>query len=113
MFAPKKLVAAACAVSLGTIAVTQAAEAVGAQGQSNRARHTVSAHARSDLSILHRPSARFHGAIAGWRRHHPTGSAGGAGGFPPPESFGVSSSTLDVIAACESGGDPIRHATPR
>jgi hypothetical protein len=29
-----------------------------------------------------------------------------AGGFPSPESVGVSSSTLQAIAACESGGDP-------
>jgi soluble lytic murein transglycosylase-like protein len=29
-----------------------------------------------------------------------------AGGFASPESFGVSQSTLDSIAACESGGDP-------
>jgi transglycosylase-like protein len=28
------------------------------------------------------------------------------GGFPSPESVGVSSSTLQAIAACESGGDP-------
>jgi hypothetical protein len=28
------------------------------------------------------------------------------GGFPSPESVGVSSSTLQTIAACESGGDP-------
>ncbi len=27
-------------------------------------------------------------------------------GFPSPESVGVSSSTLESIAACESGGDP-------
>ena len=40
-----------------------------------------------------------------------SGSASGAsatteGGFPSPESVGVSSSTLESIAACESGGDP-------
>jgi hypothetical protein len=29
-----------------------------------------------------------------------------SGGFPSPESVGVSSSTLQAIAACESGGDP-------
>lgn len=29
-----------------------------------------------------------------------------SGGFPSPESVGVSSSTLEAIAACESGGDP-------
>jgi len=33
-------------------------------------------------------------------------SASAAGGFPLPESVGVSSSTLQTIAACESGGDP-------
>jgi len=40
-----------------------------------------------------------------------SGSGSGAsatteGGFPSPESVGVSSSTLESIAACESGGDP-------
>jgi soluble lytic murein transglycosylase-like protein len=34
------------------------------------------------------------------------GSTSTAGGFPSPESVGVSSSTLQAIAACESGGDP-------
>lgn len=34
------------------------------------------------------------------------GAASAAGGFPSPESVGVSSSTLQAIAACESGGDP-------
>jgi soluble lytic murein transglycosylase-like protein len=34
------------------------------------------------------------------------GSASTDGGFPSPESVGVSSSTLQAIAACESGGDP-------
>ena len=31
------------------------------------------------------------------------------GGFASPESFGVSQSTLDAIAACESGGNPRRR----
>jgi len=29
-----------------------------------------------------------------------------SGGFPTPESVGVSAATLDAIASCESGGDP-------
>jgi hypothetical protein len=33
-------------------------------------------------------------------------SASTDSGFPSPESVGVSSSTLQTIAACESGGDP-------
>ncbi len=36
-----------------------------------------------------------------------TPKAGAASaGYASPESFGVSQSTLDAIAACESGGDP-------
>ncbi len=37
-----------------------------------------------------------------------TGSAAdsAATGFASPESYGVSQSTLDAIAACESGGNP-------
>ena len=37
---------------------------------------------------------------------HSKQTSGGAGGFTSPESFGVSQSTLDSIAACESGGNP-------
>jgi soluble lytic murein transglycosylase-like protein len=34
------------------------------------------------------------------------GSGAGATSVSSPESYGVSQSTLDAIAACESGGDP-------
>jgi soluble lytic murein transglycosylase-like protein len=34
------------------------------------------------------------------------GGSTSSGGIPSPESVGVSSSTLQAIAACESGGDP-------
>jgi Transglycosylase-like domain len=37
---------------------------------------------------------------------HTSAPASTDGGFPSPESVGVSSSTLQAIAACESGGDP-------
>jgi hypothetical protein len=33
-------------------------------------------------------------------------SAGSTGSIPSPESLGVSSATLESVAACESGGDP-------
>jgi len=53
--------------------------------------------------IKHRQAAREAKADSG---SSSSASASTQGGFPSPESVGVSSSTLQAIAACESGGDP-------
>jgi resuscitation-promoting factor RpfB len=71
------------------------------------------------VAILERPEKRFERSIRFGRRKvesadAPRGNIASAkkdapqrdGGFPSPESVGVSSATLDAIAACESGGDP-------
>jgi len=75
-------------------------------------------HARSQVRVLERPERHFEESIRIGRhklqpihaRHRESdeGAATSAsqGGFPSPESVGVSSSTLEAIAACESGGDP-------
>jgi hypothetical protein len=67
------------------------------------------------LKVLDRPTDRFHKSLRVARRaaerearaqrqDSPGATAGGD--FPAPESVGVSSATLESIAACESGGDP-------
>jgi soluble lytic murein transglycosylase-like protein len=74
-----------------------------------------SGHVSAHVPVLQKPAKHFEQAIRrGDRRaqrieaaHHKSGStATGSGGSPSPESVGVSSSTLQAIAACESGGDP-------
>ena len=79
-------------------------------------------HAHQRVAVLVRPAKHFNELMrhAHQRIEHQQavreakagsgsasgGSASSAGGFPSPESVGVSSSTLQAIAACESGGDP-------
>jgi hypothetical protein len=69
------------------------------------------------LKVLDRPTDHFHESLALARRaaerrearqerRESSAAATEAGGFPTPESVGVSSETLETIAACESGGDP-------
>jgi hypothetical protein len=112
--ATKGLAAAgAAALTLG-IVTQEAGFAAGASGH-NRAK-AEDAHGR--VAILERPQKRFEKSIRiGGRKleriqasqregasdQTPSGSQGG---FPSPESVGVSSATLESIASCESGGDP-------
>lgn len=61
--------------------------------------------------IKHQQAVREAKAAKAAKAANDSGSASGAsaatdGGFPSPESVGVSRSTLESIAACESGGDP-------
>ena len=56
--------------------------------------------------IKHRQAVREAKAAKDSGSSSSSASASTAGGFPSPESVGVSSSTLQAIAACESGGDP-------
>ncbi len=72
---------------------------------------------RGHVALLERPQKRFEKSIRIGRRKlarirdrddesGQAATAGGHGGWPSPESVGVASSTLEAIAACESGGDP-------
>ena len=82
-------------------------------------------HAHQRIAVLVKPAKHFNELMRQAHQriqHHQqavreakaaddSGSASGAsasidGGFPSPQSVGVSSSTLQAIAACESGGDP-------
>jgi hypothetical protein len=78
-------------------------------------------HAHERVAVLVRPARHFNELMrhAHQRIEHQravreekarsrtaSGSSASSAGFPSPESVGVSSSTLQAIAACESGGDP-------
>ena len=117
--ARRKLTAAATALGLGLSVVAHAAGSSAHPPAKHRggARHS---H-RPRVAILEGPGKRFDQSVEVARRKAAraearaaqasgvaTGSTGtgSTAGFPSPESLGVSSATLDSIAACESGGDP-------
>ncbi len=103
MFATKKKLIGVTV--MGTLALVGATQAAGAPEHAKRQAHpSVRAEVRNRMVAAAQRreqaarKARAHqGAVA-------TSSAGGANASP--ESYGVSQSTLDAIAACESGGDP-------
>jgi hypothetical protein len=112
----RKFVAAASAVALG---LSIAAQAAGSPAHPPvKERKDVQQDRRPTLNVLEKPRKRFDRSVELARRKaeraqarraaEASGDAPAASGgaFPSPESVGVSSATLDSIAACESGGDP-------
>jgi hypothetical protein len=115
--ARRKLIAAASALGLG---LSVASQAIGAPAQppakqrsgapQSGVRHT--GHAK--LGVLDKPGNRFSRSLEVARRQVRRAQAAESaqstqdpgGGYPTPESVGVSSATLSAIASCESGGDP-------
>jgi hypothetical protein len=108
-------VAGAAALTLGI--VTQ--ETGSAAQASGHERARTAEHVHGHVAILERPQKHFEKSIRiGHRRleriraerrernRDQATTSGSQGGFPSPESVGVSSATLEAIAACESGGDP-------
>lgn len=107
--------AGAAALTLG-IVTQPAGSAAQTPGHERNTRGPVSGH----VPVLQKPVEHFEKAIRrGDNRAQrieaahraaaaksDASSADTSGGFPSPESVGVSSSTLESIAACESGGDP-------
>jgi hypothetical protein len=106
--------AGAAVLTLG-IVTQEAGSAAQASGH-ERARAD---HPHGHVKILERPQQRFERSIRIGRRkvqriqearqksRSDTSAGSDTGdGFPSPESVGVSSATLETIAACESGGDP-------
>jgi transglycosylase-like protein len=112
--------AAACAAALTLGIVTQpTGSAAQAPGHERARTAGVADRAHGRVAILQRPQRRFERSIRlGHLRvqriqaahrdsaHGQAAAPQGDGGFPSPESVGVSSATLETIAACESGGDP-------
>lgn len=112
---------AATAVALTFGIVTQPS---GSAAQTSRHERADGNHSNQRVAVLVRPAKHFNElmrqahqrikhqqAVREAKAAKDSGSAAGAaastdGGFPSPESVGVSSSTLQAIAACESGGDP-------
>jgi hypothetical protein len=104
VFVRSKLIAAVSAIGLG---LGVAAQATGAEHPEEP-----SGKAQAKLEILERPSDRFDRSIEVVRKQLEKAEAKAAAapgatptGIAAPESIGVSSATLEAIAACESGGD--------
>jgi soluble lytic murein transglycosylase-like protein len=99
VYARRQIAAAACAAGLA-IGPVGGALAAPAKDSGDR-------DGRAKLALLERPAKRFERSIErhlerAARRERTAPSAG----VESPESLGVSQSTLDAIAACESGGNP-------
>jgi soluble lytic murein transglycosylase-like protein len=107
---------AAGAVALTLGIVTQPA---GSAAQTRGHERATGGHLNRHVPVLQKPAEHFQKAIrrgdqrvqrieAAHRAAAAKNDATSAdsSGFPSPESVGVSSSTLETIAACESGGDP-------
>ncbi len=113
--------AAAGAVALTFGIVTQPS---GSAAQTSGHERADGNHSHQRVAVLVKPAKHFNElmrqahqrikhqqAVREAKAAKDSSSAAGAaastdGGFPSPESVGVSSSMLQAIAACESGGDP-------
>jgi soluble lytic murein transglycosylase-like protein len=96
----------AAIAAIGVLAGGFAAQAAGAPANPNGAD-------AADLPLLERPAERLEKSISLHRerqrrieRRREAEAEAREPDFQAPESFGVSQSTLDAIASCESGGDP-------
>jgi uncharacterized protein involved in copper resistance len=107
-------VVGAAALTLGIVT-----QETGSAAQASGHERATAGHVHGQIAVLERPQRHFEESIRiGQRklerireRHREHASdqqttSGSQGGFPAPESVGVSSATLAAIAACESGGDP-------
>jgi soluble lytic murein transglycosylase-like protein len=111
-----KGLSAAGAVALTLGIVTQDA---GSAAQASGHERSTAEHVKGHVKVLERPQRHFEESIRIGRRKleriqrahreraaNQSAASDSSGGFPSPESVGVSSATLEAIAACESGGDP-------
>jgi soluble lytic murein transglycosylase-like protein len=105
VLASRRITACACALALGFGVAGQASGAAGRDaGKTPQAGKDT-----PRLVVLERPSAHFDRSVRVYREHRRRARrqvSDGPASFAPPEQYGVSQSTLDAIAACESGGDP-------
>ena len=108
--------AAAGAAALTPGMVTQSS---GSAAQDSGRQRDTRGHVEEHVAILERPTEHFTKSIRQGQRklqrieaarekraEMESGATQSDGEFPSPESVGVSSSTLEAIAACESGSDP-------
>jgi soluble lytic murein transglycosylase-like protein len=106
------------AASAATLALGIVTQASGSAARTPVPQHSKDTRPQDQVHIhvLEKPTKHFHEALQRARREQQRAEAAKAardssqgssdGGFPTPESVGVSSATLSAIAACESGGDP-------
>ena len=117
--ARQKLATAAGVVGLGLSVAAHAWAGSAAQAPADQGHRVVQGKATgargARLSVLAKPTRHFDHSLqiahrAAERNRERSQAASTAstpdGGFPTPESLGVSTATLESIAACESGGDP-------
>jgi hypothetical protein len=108
--------AATGAAALTLVIVTQSS---GSAAQTSGHEQATRGHVQGHVAVLNRPTEHFKESIQQGQRKlqrieaarerraaKESGATQSDGSFPSPESVGVSSSTLEAIAACESGGDP-------
>jgi Transglycosylase-like domain len=106
--------AGAAALTLGIVTYPS-----GSAAQTSGHERASRGHVEERVAVLDKPTKRFKQSIRVGRHEvqriqaaheakaaQPSSDAQSGGGFPSLESVGVSSSTLESIAACESGGDP-------
>ncbi len=101
MYRRMQLVATACAVGLGLVAAAQAAGAPSDDGDQRNDRVRA-----AKLGLVHRPAERFDRSIEAHQKLVERRRERRDEAVPSSSSLGVAQSTLDGIAACESGGDP-------
>ncbi len=101
------------AAALALSVATQAAGSEATQPAANKADSGADHGDRPRLAVLAKPSRHFHRSVRIAHRRAERakaraakGSSGTQAALPSPESVGVSTGTLDSIAACESGGNP-------
>jgi hypothetical protein len=111
VFIPRrKLIAAVTALGLSLGGAIPAGGAPAHPTAKQRSGGPQSGAHHAELAVLDVPGHRFARSLEVARRRVERAQASepgtASGGYPTPESAGVSSATLDAIGSCESGGDP-------
>jgi hypothetical protein len=111
VFIPRrKLIAAVTALGLSLGGAIPASGASAHPTAKQRSAGPQSGAHHAELAVLDVPGHRFARSLQVARRRvervQASEAGAASGGYPTPESAGVSSATLDAIGSCESGGDP-------
>ncbi len=118
MSAAKRRLIVTTAAALALSVATQAAGSEATQLAADKAGDGAAHGGRPELAVLAKPSRHFHKSVRIAHRRAERAKARATkdsgvtqagvtqAGVPSPESLGVSTGTLDSIAACESGGNP-------
>jgi soluble lytic murein transglycosylase-like protein len=103
--------ASAAALTLGIVTYPS-----GSAAQTSGHERASGGHVEERVAVLDKPTEHFKESMRQAKRkverreaareRRAASATESGGGFPSPDSVGVSSSTLEAIASCESGGDP-------